>query len=115
MLVHLSLFILRRLGKCAPALDEEILPPANLVHSGIIDASGSVEGVDGSLAGLVVLGFDHHIDGLELVVNLLEDNLILIIEHLLILLHLDVHMLDSFQFLVQNPEIVLVVPGNVGD
>ena len=114
MLVDLSLLVLRRLGKRAPGLDEQILPPANLVHPGIVDASGPVEGVDGPLPGLVVLHLDHHINFLELVINLLENNLILIIEHLLILFHLNIHMLNPLQLLLQHPQVILIIPGNVG-
>lgn len=79
------------------------------MDSGIVDSRGSAEGIDGSLSSLVVFPFDHLINISELVVNLLEYDFILVVKYSFILLHLDVHMLDSFQLLFQHSHIVLIV------
>ena len=96
MLIDFSLLILRRFGKCAPGLDQQIFPPSYLMHSSVIDPSGPIKGINSSLPGLVVFLLDHQVDFLELIINLLENNFVLIVKHLLILLHFDIHMLDPF-------------------
>ena len=115
VLVDLGLLVLGGLGEGGPGFDEQILPPADLVDSGVVDPSGPVEGLDCPLARFVVFLFEHEEDFLELVVDLFEDDFVLIVEDLLVLLHLDVHVLDPFEFLLEDPEVVLVVAGDVGD
>ena len=113
MFVDLSLLILRRLGQSAPRLDKQIFPPAHLMHPGIIDPSGPIKGVNGPLPGLVMFLLYHQIDLLELIINLLQNDLILVVQHFLIFFHLHINMLDPFEFLLQHPQVILIIPGNV--
>ena len=115
VLVDLGLLVLGGLGEGGPGFDEQILPPADLVDSGVVDPSGPVEGLDSPLPCFMVFLLEHDEDFLELVVYLFEDDFVLVVEDLLVLLHLDVNVLDPFEFLLEDPEVVLVVAGDVGD
>ena len=115
VLVDFGLLVLGGLGEGGSGLDKQILPPADLVDSGVVDSSGPVEGLDGPLACFMVFLLEHYEDFLELVVDLFEDDFVLVVEDLLVLLHLDVYVLDPFKFLLENSEVVLVVAGDVGD
>ena len=115
MLVYFGLLVLGRLGEGGPGLDEQVLPPADLVASGVIDSSGPVECLDGPLPRFVMLLLEHDENVLELVIDLLEYDLILVVKDLLVLFHLDINVLNPFEFLLKDPEIVLVVTGYVSD
>ena len=66
------------------------------MHSGIIDSCSSAEGIDGSLPGLIVFPLNHLVDLPKLIINLFEDYFVLIIQHFLILIHLNINMFDPF-------------------
>ena len=115
VLVDFGLLVLGGFWEGGSGLDEQILPPADLVDSGVVDSSGPVEGLDSPLACFMVFLLEHDEDFLELVVDLFEDDFVLVVKDLLVLLHLDVDVLDPFEFLLEDPEVVLVVAGDVGD
>lgn len=100
MFVYFRLLVLRRFGQGASGFDEQFLPPADLMHSGIVDPRGPTESIDGSLSGLIVLPFDHLVDVPELIIDLLENDLVFVIEHSLVLFHFDVHMFYPLQLLL---------------
>ena len=85
------------------------------MNSSVVDSSGSIEGINCSLSGLVVFPFDHGVDVFELIIDLLEYNFVLIIENFLILFHLDVHMFYSLQLFLQNSQVIFIVSRYVGD
>jgi hypothetical protein len=115
MLVDFCIFVEGRLGEGRPCSYELVSPPGDLLHADIIKVVGSLEWFNDSLLGHIVLPFDHFVDLLELVIDLLHDEPILIIQHFFILFNLHVYMLDLFKLLFQHPNILLVILSNIGD
>ena len=85
------------------------------MNSSVIDSGSSIEGIDSSLSGLVVLPFDHGVDIFELVIDLFEYNFVLVIENFLILFHFHVHMFYPLQLFLQNSQVIFIVSRYVGD
>lgn len=115
MFVDFCILIIGGLGQGAASLDQELSPPPHFLETGLGDAACPTEGIDCPLANLLVFAFDHLVDFSELLVDLLDDCLVLILEEFLILSHFDVDMFDFLQFLLQDPQVLLVVLGDTAD
>lgn len=100
MFVDFSFLMEGRFREGSPGLQQEIFPPSHLPEPRLIDSRGPSKGVDGSLSGLVMFPFDHEIYFFEFLVYLLDDGFVLIIEHFFVLLHLDIYMFYSLEFLI---------------
>lgn len=115
MLVDFWIFMEGRFREGRPCFYKLLFPPRYLDHSDVVEASCSLERLYYSLFGLIVLHSNHLIDFPEFLVDLLDNEAIFFIEHLLILLNFNINIFNLIQFLLQNPHIFLIIPRHIGN
>ena len=109
MLVDLSILVERWFGKGGACPYELVPPPWNFLIADIIEIVGSFEWLHHSLFGLRVLSLDHFVDLPKLIIDLLENQSVLLIEHLLILFYFDIHVLDLIKLLLQGLDVLFII------
>lgn len=113
MLVDLGIFMEGRFREGSPCFYKLLFPPGYLDHSDVVETSRPLERLYYSLFGLIVLHSNHLIDFSEFLVDLLDNEAIFFIEHLLILLNFNINIFNLIQFFLQNPHIFLIIPSHI--